>query len=94
MLPKPAPKPHLFVRWGQRIPFHGVAFATSLAYFAAGVLWIAYSDHVGHVLFRDSATLSDYQSYKGLVFVLATSLLIFVLLASRRPPEEDLLPER
>ncbi len=49
-------------------------------YAAASLLWIIYSDLVAARLFADDQTYHQVQTYKGVFFISASSLLIFLLL--------------
>lgn len=52
----------------------------SLCYLTVGGLWIAMSDTLGAMLFSNQAQLTQFQTYKGLAFVVFTALLLFGLL--------------
>ena len=56
-----------------------IALRVALGYAVFGIVWILGSDHLAALLFPDPATLTAAQSWKGLFFVLSSSLLIFVL---------------
>ncbi len=49
-------------------------------YAVVSLLWILFSDRIAADLFSDDRTYHQVQTYKGLVFISASSLLIFVLL--------------
>lgn len=55
------------------------ALKVALIYAAVGALWIFFSDSALERLTDDVATLTTFQTYKGWVFVLASSLLVFWL---------------
>lgn len=55
------------------------ALKVALIYAAVGALWIFFSDAAVERLTDDTATLSAFQTYKGWVFVLASSLLVLWL---------------
>jgi len=57
-------------------------YRISLIYLLVGVVWILFSDKILLSFEKDPEILSRIQSYKGWFFVLASSLLIFIL--SRR----------
>ncbi|HHZ10676.1 MAG TPA: EAL domain-containing protein [Rhizobiales bacterium] len=50
------------------------------AYAVTSLLWILFSDRVVADLFTDDSTYHQVQTYKGLFFISASSLLIFLLL--------------
>lgn len=53
----------------------------ALLYFGAGLAWIIFSDQLADALFRDNpGLLMHVSSLKGVAFVLATSLLLYILL--------------
>lgn len=54
--------------------------AAGAVYLAVGVLWVAFSDAVGNALFSSTVQLTNFQSYKGLLFVAFTALFIYVVL--------------
>lgn len=51
-------------------------------YAVVAVAWILYSDHVLSLLFTDSGMLTRAASVKGALFVLVTSVLLFLLIRS------------
>lgn len=55
------------------------ALKVALIYAAAGALWIFLSDSAVERLAPDTALLTTFQTYKGWVFVLASSVLVFWL---------------
>ena len=56
-----------------------IALRMALAYGAFGAAWIVGSDHLAVLLFPDPADFARVQSWKGLVFVGLSALLIFLL---------------
>lgn len=56
-----------------------IALRMALGYALFGCAWILGSDHVVAVLFHDPASLTIVQSWKGLFFVLLSSVLIFAM---------------
>ncbi|WP_207388954.1 phosphodiesterase DibA [Azotobacter chroococcum] len=50
-----------------------------VAYALLALLWIALSDRLLLTLFEDPASLSDWQTLKGIVFILFTALLFYCL---------------
>ncbi|KAF0219439.1 MAG: Bacteriophytochrome [Rhodospirillaceae bacterium] len=56
-----------------------IALRMALGYAAFGCVWILGSDHVVAMLFQDPASLTIVQSWKGLFFVLLSSVLIFAM---------------
>lgn len=57
-----------------------VDIRVGLIYAVFGVLWILLSDRLLESLVTDTAVLTDIQTYKGGIFVLLSSLIIFSLL--------------
>jgi HD-GYP domain-containing protein (c-di-GMP phosphodiesterase class II) len=53
----------------------------TIAYLAAGALWILSSDAAAHAVFGDLSRLTWAQSAKGIVFVLVTGVLLHALSA-------------
>ncbi|MFZ5905120.1 MAG: PAS domain S-box protein [Chloroflexota bacterium] len=75
-----------------------LAFRVALLYLLAGSIWILFTDQIAVQLFPNILALTEFQTYKGWFFVLASTLVLF--LALNRivvPPEvaerefEDLL---
>lgn len=56
-----------------------IALRMALGYAVFGCVWILGSDHVVAILFQDPASLTIVQSWKGLFFVLLSSVLIFAM---------------
>ncbi|QFY89137.1 PAS domain S-box protein [Magnetovirga frankeli] len=56
----------------------------TLIYLAFGSLWILLSDAVLTLLTADAVQLAEWQSYKGIAFILVTALLLFGLLQVRQ----------
>ncbi|MFZ5929485.1 MAG: ATP-binding protein [Acidobacteriota bacterium] len=59
------------------------AFQIAAAYFVLAGLWIIVSDTAAARLFPDTATLARVSQYKGLGFVLVTTLLLYAVLRRR-----------
>lgn len=59
------------------------AFRISLRYFIAAGLWILFSDQIVGAIFQDTNALLIAQTYKGMAFVLATSIFLFLDLFRR-----------
>ncbi|MCA1899853.1 MAG: GAF domain-containing protein [Chloroflexi bacterium] len=57
------------------------ALRAALLYAAAGGVWILVSDWAAAALAKETASLLSLQTYKGLLFVLGTALVLFLLLA-------------
>jgi signal transduction histidine kinase len=53
------------------------AAAIAAGYFAASVLWIVYSDHLGQSLFGTAEGLTRFQTWKGIGFVAVSTLLLY-----------------
>ena len=56
------------------------ALVAPLIYAGVAAVWIIGSDQVIAALFQSPETISTLQTYKGLIFVVTTSLLLLVLL--------------
>ncbi|NML43940.1 HAMP domain-containing protein [Ramlibacter sp. G-1-2-2] len=82
---KPAPSP---------APDRPFAALLALAYLAVGLLWIAFSDETGILLFSSAEALTRFQTWKGAGFVTATAVLVFVLASRRTRREAAELPLR
>lgn len=65
----------------------------SLAYLAIAGLWIVGSDALVERLVDSPALLAGVQTWKGLGFVLATALCLYVLLRAAPPPAASAAPE-
>lgn len=52
----------------------------TLTYLIAGVLWIYFSDAVVAIFFRSEEQQRFYQTIKGLVYVVSTATLLYILL--------------
>ncbi|MDD3169220.1 MAG: diguanylate cyclase [Eubacteriales bacterium] len=52
----------------------------SLIYLAAGILWILFSDRLAYMISSDKISLLMINTYKGLVYVLITSYILYLLL--------------
>lgn len=62
-----------------------------LIYLCVGGLWITFSDAVAHAWFTDPTTLSRVQTWKGLLFVLVTTTVLFVVLLRQLQKDRRLL---
>ncbi len=51
----------------------------SLIYFAFGFLWILFTDKFLYVITDSDVEFAKYQTYKGWVFILMTTILVYVL---------------
>ena len=67
----PEPEPEIRNRYA--------ALWVSLAYAVAGALWLLFSDRLLAFLVSDSAQLTEYQTYKGWLFVAVTAVLLYVV---------------
>jgi len=59
-----------------------LAAQIALSYLFMGVLWIVLSDRLAAAVVGNAVVLSRVQTYKGWAFVLATSVLLFLLIRS------------
>lgn len=66
-----------------------VALRTSLIYGTVAILWILFSDRVLVALVPDSGLVYRLQTYKGVVFVVITAILLYVLLRGQLRRWED-----
>ncbi len=68
-----------------------LAARVAIVYAIAGGLWITLSDRVTEALFRDPVQLTIVQTYKGLAFVLLSSLVLFIYITgeSRRTKSSE-----
>jgi signal transduction histidine kinase len=68
-----------FSRFGKNKALQAAAKIT-LLYFAISVVWIIFSDRVLLHFVHDPVLLTRLQSYKGLIFVCASSIVMFVVI--------------
>ncbi|MBD3266715.1 hypothetical protein GF373_08605, partial [bacterium] len=68
-------------------------YGIPLLYLALSVLWIALSDRLIYQTGFTEDTLTHIQTIKGLFFVTATTLLLFVLLRRYANAQQDTLIE-
>lgn len=73
-------------------PAHG-AIKIALIYFSVGALYIYFSDRALRVLIGQADLLTTVQTYKGITFVLLSSILIFLLVRKSENENERLLGE-
>jgi hypothetical protein len=52
-----------------------------LVYLCIGALWIFFTDAIVHSLFSDPDLILRFQNYKGWLFVLLSSSVIFILIS-------------
>lgn len=74
----------------QKSPLRRALWA-ALVYLIAGLVWIAFSDTVVESWFKDPATLSTVQTWKGFTFVLATGSVLFLILLRQLRKDRALL---
>src|SRR5690606_41119786 len=55
------------------------ALWVTLVYLLVGLVWITFSDRIVEVWFPDARTLSEIQTWKGLLFVAVTGLALFLV---------------
>jgi len=55
------------------------AFKVAAVFFIFAALWIFLSDYLVAVIFKNPDTITSYQTIKGILFVLVTTLLIYYL---------------
>ena len=56
------------------------ALWTTLVYLVAGLIWITFSDRIVELWFPDARMLSLVQTWKGFLFVVVTSLVLFTVI--------------
>lgn len=56
-----------------------IALSVAMIYAAFGMTWILFSDQVLALLVSDANTITTIQSVKGVLYILVTALLVFVL---------------
>jgi PAS domain S-box-containing protein len=62
-------------------PALSLAASSTLIYLIAGILWIFLSDNLLDILIKNRPELTQFQTYKGLFFILATGFILFLLIA-------------
>ncbi|MEP1216660.1 MAG: diguanylate cyclase [Marinobacter sp.] len=75
---------------GRHAPLRRSLWVVSL-YLLAGGLWITFSDYVAQQWFPDPEALSRVQTYKGILFVLVTALVLFLALMRQFSSDRTLL---
>ena len=60
-------------------------------YLLAGGLWVTFSDYLAEQWFPDPEVLSRVQTYKGILFVVVTSLVLFVALMRQLSSDRSML---
>jgi PAS domain S-box-containing protein len=63
------------------LPAISLAASSTLIYLITGFLWIFISDNLLDTLIKNRPELTQFQTYKGLFFILATGLILFLLIA-------------
>ncbi|HWQ77392.1 MAG TPA: diguanylate cyclase [Anaerovoracaceae bacterium] len=63
-----------------RYKYHRECLFISLIYLSLGVLWILFSDKLAYVISPDKTVFSLMNTYKGLGYVIITSLILYLLL--------------
>jgi len=67
------------------------ALWVTLVYVLVGLAWITFSDRVVEVWFPDPRTLSEIQTWKGVLFVLVTGLALFLVILRQLSKDRLLL---
>ncbi len=67
------------------------SFLIALVYLIAGFLWITFSDGIAEALFNTPEGLSVAQTYKGILFVLVTAIILFALLYRQLKTDRQML---
>ncbi|MBL3556300.1 MULTISPECIES: sensor domain-containing diguanylate cyclase [Marinobacter] len=75
---------------GRHAPLRRSLWVVSL-YLLAGGLWITFSDYLAEQWFPDPEALSRVQTYKGILFVLVTALVLFLALMRQFSSDRTML---
>ena len=75
---------------GRHTPLRRSLWAVGM-YLLAGGLWITFSDYLAGQWFPDPATLNRVQTYKGILFVLVTALVLFLVLMRQFSSDRTML---
>src|SRR5690606_41353833 len=62
-----------------------------LVYLLVGLVWITFSDRIVEVWFPDARTLSEIQTWKGLLFVAVTGLAPLLVVVRQLSKDRPLL---
>ena len=54
-------------------------YKITLIYFIFGILWILFSDKLLEFLVKEDDLLTEFQTFKGAIFILVTSVLLYIL---------------
>jgi len=54
-------------------------YKITLIYFIFGILWILFSDKLLDILVKEDDLLTELQTFKGAIFILVTSVLLYIL---------------
>lgn len=68
---------------------HREAVSIALKYSVFGVLWILLSDKILEYIFLDAEIYKDYQSIKGSIYILITTIMLYLLINKRLKITED-----
>jgi diguanylate cyclase (GGDEF)-like protein/PAS domain S-box-containing protein len=67
----------------KEIKYRSFALIVALLYLGISIIWILISDQILLLFIGNLSNLSDYQSIKGILFVLVTAILLFVFISIR-----------
>lgn len=67
------------------------AFRTAFIYAIFGIIWIITSDRILHIFIADNDILLTLQTYKGITFVVVTTLLIYFLVIREIKTKNNLI---
>ncbi|MBC8004777.1 MAG: HAMP domain-containing histidine kinase [Verrucomicrobia bacterium] len=74
---------------------NGIAVKITLIYFLTGLFWILFSDQLIHSISGSSEVLTNFQSFKGAIYVAFTAFLLYLLISReikrKNAIQEDLL---
>jgi len=62
---------------------HYEAFKIAIYYGIFGVIWIAISSEIIHMIFNDMTTMKKFELYKGWLYVIITSVLLYTFIRRR-----------
>jgi len=72
-----------FINSTKKAMHQNEALFTSIVYGIFGVLWILLSDNFLNFIIKDSDTYKELQTYKGWLYILITTMLVYLLIRNR-----------
>lgn len=67
----------------KRVLFDNEAISVSLIYIIFGILWILLSDQLLERILSDMEMYKHFQTYKGWLYILITTIMLFILIRNR-----------